>query len=203
MQLGPSILLGLLLTFSGLVTGHAVARDPRIPLVRLVDWWISRVATGILRSHSTARRAAGIFLNNAGVLTVILATGIWTPLAAAGTFLLGTHLGIGFQIIGKRVSQREDSQTPPDRGNGLRLTLGMVLNMLEPPAIVLTLALALAWRNLPLSAADVWVLYATLSLPGLLLAAIGEGLWTGVVPVQIQESGPSDEAQHSSGDDEH
>lgn len=77
--------------------------------------------------------------------------------------------------------------------------MGLMLNLLEPPAIVLTLALALAWGSVPLSAAEVWGIHVAVVLPLLALAAIGEGLWMEAMKIRLREN-DSESSQGRPGD---
>lgn len=60
-----------------------------------------------------------------------------------------------------------------------KLWIGLSLNMLEPPAIIVAIALALSRASIPLDAMDAWVAFLVWIVPAMLIAAGGEALWLG------------------------
>jgi len=63
-----------------------------------------------------------------------------------------------------------------------RVRWGMALNMLEPPAIALTIGMAMAREPLHLPEVQLWKTFGLLVAPLMLAAACGESLWMGVTP---------------------
>ena len=67
-----------------------------------------------------------------------------------------------------------------DRQARRRIRIGIALNMLEPPAIVVTLGLTLGLRTIPLTCEQAWQTFGVWVVPALFVAAAGEALWLGV-----------------------
>ena len=140
-----------------------------------------------------SRRAATIFLNNTAVLAAVVALGVWTVAAFLGVAALGLSLGIGLRILSGSL---DDLAVPAGGSSGharRAVTFGVVLNLLEPPAIVLALGLALGRRAIPLAGAETWTVFAFWVVPALLAAAAGEALWLGAG----REEPPTEEVVNS------
>ncbi len=117
-----------------------------------------------------------IFINNASLLAVLVAVGRWSGTSVLAVACLGVSLGIAVRILSSHACAF-GSGTPALRGR--RAKLGIALNLLEPPAIMLAIGLSLGRRGIPLSPTQVWETFAVLAVPALLLAAGGEALWLG------------------------
>jgi len=175
----PAGFVGGALVLLGAFGGWEIAKSPSFLLVRGISWWLTRVIVPLLLSRSWGYRAAVIFINNSLVLACVLATGfdpIVSLVAASG---LGVSLGIGLRVL----SNREDSFSAPRRApNGQVqgiVKIGIALNLLELPAIFIAVGLAIGQSWLPLPAGALWVTYASVVVPMLLISACGESLWLG------------------------
>lgn len=171
-------LLGSGLLIVGVCAGWALASEPRRLPVRLVGWWVVRLVRPLLRCRSWRRCAAAIFVNNATVLTIVLAAGAWQAGALMATAWLGLSLGIGFRVLS---SLPDNLAVPWPVGNRKiqrRIRMGIALNLLEPPAIAMAIGLSLSRTGAePLSSASAWAAFVTVVLPLTLVAAGGEAVW--------------------------
>lgn len=193
-ELWPSMLIGLAITVTGAVLGWHAGPYGSWPPVRFLRWWIERVIVPVLRSSSWLCRAGAIFINNSGVLACVVLLGFTYLTGLLGSAALGLSLGIALHILSTQpeaLVEPHEINTPRARR---RFALGMALNMLEPPAIVLALGLALGRSSVPLPSGNVWRAFAVWIVPALLLAAGGEALWMGAV----RGATPDDSGQEES-----
>ena len=168
---------GLMLVATGL--GWAVAQLGSLPPVRWVAWWVRAVILPLLRCRSWWRRTAVIFINNISILAAVLAVGWWHLGALLGVAGLGVGLGIGLRILSSEPTAVVDPYPEYGVRNKRRVRIGIALNLLEPPAIILTIGLSLARQPMPLSPGQVWETFIVWVVPATLLAAGGEALWLG------------------------
>ena len=94
--------------------------------------------------------------------------------------IVGLSLGIALRQLAARPDAFAVSLPVRDRKAKMLVRLGVGLNMLEPPAIVITLGLCLGLQTLPLTWAQAWQTFAIWVVPALFVAAGGEALWIGV-----------------------
>ncbi len=174
-----SMLLGTGLVLVGTCAGWRVGHYRSFVGVRLVSWWLMHVIVPLLKSPSWWRRAATIFINNICILSVLLAAGALYGLALLCVAGLGVSLGIALKRLTEDADELVVSLSGRDPRARRRIRVGIALNMLEPPAIVVTLGLCLGQRTAPISWLQAWQTYAIVVVPAMLLAAGGEALWLG------------------------
>jgi hypothetical protein len=176
--LGAALGTGLALVGTGL--GWTLGQSRSLVPVRVVAWWVRRVVVPLLHARSWWRRAAVIFANNVSLLAILTALGRWHWAALVGVAGLGVGLGIGIRVLSgePRVNLQPDRAPRTDANWGFGL--GIALNLLEPPAIILAIGLSLGRLAVPLSPMDVWQTFALWVVPATALAAAGESLWLGV-----------------------
>jgi hypothetical protein len=173
-------LLGGGLTLVGAATGWAMAGQPRLPPVRIVAWWVSRVVRPLLFCGSWWRRTAAIFANNAGILAALVCLGRWHLCGLAATALIGVTLGMGLRVLSRLPGDLAAPWPTGDRDTQRRVRWGILLNLLEPPAIVLAIGLSLSQDGArPLPSGDAWAAFGLIVAPMTLAAAGGEALWLG------------------------
>ena len=173
-------LLGSGLLIVGVCAGWTMASEPGLPPVRLVRWWLLGLVRPLLRCRSWWRCATAIFVNNAAVLTVVLAAGVWQAGALAATAGLGLTLGIGFRVLSSLPDHLAVAWPVRDRRTQRRIRIGIGLNLLEPPAIALAIGLSLSRTGAdPLASARAWEAFVMLVIPLILVAAGGEAAWLG------------------------
>ena len=176
----------------GACAGWSLGQDTRVPLVRAVVWWVKRIVLPLLRRRSWFVRTASIFANNIAILTLLTVLGRWHVAALIGVAAVGVNLGIGLRVLGGEFPGFDESSSTVHEGHVWRMRLGMALNMLELPAIMLTGGLALQRVALSLSNLEVWSTFLLWILPATLVAAAGEALWLGVcVPTQPATTPPN------------
>ncbi|UCC30554.1 MAG: hypothetical protein JSU86_20440 [Phycisphaerales bacterium] len=185
---------GLTLVATGL--GWAVAQMGSIPPVRWVAWWVRAVVLPLLRCRFWWRRTVVIFANNISLLAALVAVGRWRLGALMGVAGLGVGLGIGLRILSSEPTAAVDPGPKYSARVRRRIRVGIVLNLLEPPAIMLTIGLSLARQPLPLSPGQVWETFLVWVVPATLLAAGGEALWLGAIHEARPrgDSGPAGQA---------
>lgn len=177
-----SMFLGAFALLLATVAGWRIAREASLPPVRLVHWWVRRVIRPLLIRRSWWVRAGAIFLNNASLLAILAALGRWPWTALAGVAGLGVSLGIGLRILSSEPDESVHLNPKLGPSGVRRVRVGVALNLLEPPAIILTIGLSLgqsASGGIPLSSVQVWETFAVWVIPATLIAAGGEALWLG------------------------
>lgn len=177
-DLWPSMLIGTTLLVVATSAGWSFGRHRALPPVRLVAWWVRFVVAPLVRSRSWFRRSATIFVNNTAVLAAVVALGPWVAFAYAGVIALGLSLGIGLRVLA-RLDGDLAIAVGPSGTTQWTLVVGVALNLLEPPAIIIALGLSLGRQSVPLDSAWTWSIFAKWLVPLLILAAVGEGLWLG------------------------
>lgn len=178
--LWPNMLFGTGVMLLATAAGWSAARATSLPPVRLVAWWVALVVRPLLTRVSWWARAATIFVNNASILTALTALGRWQWAGWAGIVGVGVSLGIGLRVLANDpyAWMHLGGQRVPSAVR--RTRVGVALNLLEPPAIMLAIGLAVGRHAIPLSPAQVWETFALWVLPAILFAACGEALWIGV-----------------------
>jgi hypothetical protein len=169
---------GLLMTGAA-VGGWFLATRPTIPAVRAVDGWLRRVVLPLLRRRTWLGRAAVIFQNNILILAGIVALGRWPGASVLMVLVVGLSLGIAFRLLLDTADETLAPRLQLPASERRKVKIGMTLNMLEPPAILLALGLSLGQWVADVPFADAWAGFLIWVLPAMLLAAAGEGLWLG------------------------
>ena len=171
--------LGTGLALIGTGLGWSAAESGSLPPVRLVAWWVRRVVTPLLGCRKWWRRTATIFINNTTILVIVTALGKWHVAAMVGVACVGISLGIGLRVLSSESAPALEHAFPVASRKKWLLRIGIALNLLEPPAIALTIGLSLGRQSVPLSATQVWETFGLWVVPLSLLAAGGETLWLG------------------------
>jgi len=188
-----AVLGGLLLLFAAVV-GWVLERHETLRLVRGVAWWLRRVVVPLLSVRSWPLRALIIFANNATILACVVLCGRWRIVSAAAIASVGLTLGIALRnLSASNYDWRPPGVNAPSKLRQM-VRAGVLLNLLEPPAIVLSVGLSLMQTRLPtLPVHDVWSVFAIIALPLLAIAACGEALWlgTGFYGGSLRDNGPS------------
>lgn len=178
-QFGRGMVIGTVVLVAAAVLGWFLGRPSSFLWYRLLAWWIEHIVLPLLRARSWMRRTATIFANNTVVLAALLALGRWPLAARIGVVVLGLNLGAALRHLSLR-GDVEIEEVGYDRRSRRIVLLGVALNMLEAPAIVMTIGLALGRGTVPLSADQAWAGFAIWVIPALAIAAAGEALWLGV-----------------------
>ncbi len=174
-----SMVLGAGLILMTTVAGWGIARTPAFPPVRIVAWWVRRLVKPLLSCRSWWVRAVAIFVNNTSILVIIVALGQWRWIALAAVACLGLSLGMGLRILAEDPDTSLHVNPSADHSMAKGVWIGIVLNLLEPPAIMLAIGLSMGRHVVPLSPEDVWTTFALWVVPATLIAAGGEALWLG------------------------
>ncbi len=174
---GAVILVGVV---AGWWAGPARRRWP----VRVVAWWLAHVVRPVIASRSWLRRAVTIAANNTLVCATLVLLGPLGRVAWLGVACLGLGLGIALRLMfGAYASSEGDIGAVVPRGR-VRELIGVALNLLEVPAIMLAAGLGLGQGALS-PALDLpgalWV-FGLIVFPLLVVSAAGEALWMGAVP---------------------
>jgi len=174
-------LAGTVLVVVAVWVGWTTAATGSGALVRLIRWWLERVMLPQLGTLSWTHRAAVIATNNLLILAALVALGRWLVPVLIGTALCGVSMGIALRLLPDLASGFDLPPADDEQGSGWRMRVGIILNLLEPPAIILALGLAIGRNAIPLPSAEAWAAFGTWVVPAMLLAAGGEALWLGVL----------------------
>lgn len=176
----------------GAAAGWAMAGEPRLAPVRVVTWWVVRVAGPLLRCKSWWRGTAAIFLNNACILAALVAAGPWQATALIATAALGVSLGIGFRVLSGLPGDLAVPWPIHDMRSQRRIRWGVALNLLEPPAIMLAIGLSLGQTGAgAVGSESIWRTFAVVVIPLTLAAAGGEALWLASSRATVGPTGAS------------
>ena len=172
-------LVGTVLIVTAVWVGWLSGPARSFPLVRFIRWWLVRVMLPRLGSPSWWYRAGVIAVNNISILAVVMALGVWPVAALISVALCGVSMGIALRILPDMPSGFTFPASDWPAGFRWRVWTGVILNLLEPPAIVLAIGLSIGQRSIPLAADQAWASFALWVVPAMLLAAGGEALWLG------------------------
>lgn len=166
----------------------------RLP-VRVVAWWVDHVVQPLVRLRTWAARAVVIALNNSIACGLMMLLGVVPLLGWVGVVCIGLTLGIAIRrmttlempMSADHGSVASDGDASDNEGSARRawrrvaITVGLALNALELPAIMLSAGLALGQGAMSeaLSRTEAVQTYLVLIVPTLFVAAAGESLWMG------------------------
>lgn len=177
-------LAGLAALIVAAISGWGIGEHAAFLPVRWVRWWMERVIIRGLSDNRFVIRGAIVFANNATTCALLIAAGALPAGSWIAIVLVGLTMGIAIRALSDASSSpavEEESKCPqsPDR-----LTqIGLSLNLLEAPAIIVTLGLSMGRLAAPntLSETQTWDVYVLWVVPALLVAAIGEAIWVGKI----------------------
>lgn len=170
---GGAVVIGF--TLAGWRIGGV--RDRR--LVHVVAWWLQHVVGPLLASRSWARRAAIIAANNSLICAATVALGALGHIAWLGVAGIGLGLGVAIRLMmAGPIPGRGNVEAPAPRRPILQ-GLGLGLNLLEVPAIMLSAGLSLTQGAMSSDLGTKAALgtFALLVFPLLVVSAAGEALW--------------------------
>jgi len=176
------LLLGAGLLVFACCAGWAISRARAFAPVRFVTWWVQRVLFPALRHGSWFVRATVIYVNNMLILTVLMLVSPIPLAVIVVTAVVGASIGIVMRALSEDQVWGSSAAPRPKPTHVRLMSLGLGLNLLEPPAIALTLGLALGRVPRGLTGVEVWRVFAMVVAPLMLAAACGESLWMGVTP---------------------
>ncbi len=184
LKLWPAGLTGVgCLVLAAMAGGLIVGRGEG-GLSRFLRWWVVDVVLPMIRSRSGVVRAVVIFVNNAVICALLVSLGRWGWLVWVGLIVEGMTLG-GSAMLLSDWAESEDLWNPEQTDRGMRrVRVGFVLNMLELPAIGLSVAVGVgqSFFGSVVSSGQSWSIFAICVVPLLVLAAAGESLWIGAGP---------------------
>lgn len=175
------------------IAGWGIAADTNLAPVRWIAHWVDRVIIPCLRAGWLGR-AAAIFVNNACNCAAMVAAGALTGGSWASITVVGLAMGFAIRHLGRQQASDpnpDSTNSGPSAGPSSDAAaspyidspalIGLLLNLLELPAIALCVGLSIGQvaSEPHLSMAVAWSLYARLILPALLIAACGESTWIG------------------------
>ncbi|UCD30522.1 MAG: hypothetical protein JSV03_08660, partial [Planctomycetota bacterium] len=151
--------------------------------VRAVKWWLYHVVYRVVTSRSWLMRTCMIAANNSLICLTAVVLGAFGHVAWAAVACIGLGLGIALHLmIGTRPIDVDvvEEEIPVSRNKALT-TIGMLLNLLEVPAIMLSAGLSLAQGALTptISLSMALGIFVRFALPMFVLGAAGESLWMG------------------------
>ncbi len=186
----PGIFGGIVLLL-GAISGWGMCATGEFVLTKVMRWWVLGVLVPVLKRPSLPLRAMAIFVNNASICVLLVASGSvpllpWFTIAAAG-LAIGAALRVMVVEFGWNIEgEKNDAELSASNSADPVVSIGMLLNLLELPAIGLTLALALMRHEVPITQPvelqtpiASWSVTFFWTLPLLALAAVGESMWMG------------------------
>lgn len=173
-----SMLMATGLLMIALVAGLMIGRERTLLPIRVLSWWVHGFVAPMLAWRSGAFRAGAIFANNMLILVALVAAGAWPIAGIVGIAIVGLSMGIALGVL---AGLPEAFAVPGEGSPRLRrrMRIGILLNLLEPPAIVAALGLALGRAPAHLASAQVWSAVAVWIVAPMAVAACGESLWIG------------------------
>lgn len=174
------MVIGTLLLLIGIGVGLGIGKFKAFQPVHWVSWWVSRVIIPLLQKRSWILRSTTIFMNNIIILVLLLATGFSSYVAIIGITTVGLSMGIALKVLSDQPESFSISHITMTGWNLRKFRIGIILNLLEPPAIVATLGLSLGRAVIPLNPQQIWEPFWQWIIPAMLIAAGGEALWIGV-----------------------
>jgi len=191
-------LLGGALIIGCVVIGWHIGRERQARFVCLISWWLDHIVRPLLTQCSWLRRTAVIAVNNSLVCLAMVLLGAFWSLAWLGVLFVGLGLGVAMRLlIGEQLDaygeidaepdvhdENEPSKDETEHHLGWLTTIGVILNLLEVPAIMLSAGLSLSQGSLSsaVNLHEVLSAYVSIVLPMLVIAATGEALWMAMDP---------------------
>jgi len=175
----PESLLGTAVILASVLAGWRIGRRHRTAAVRLVSWWVERVIRPIVEGGSWLRRAVTIAANNTLICATVVALGAVPYAAWFAVAGVGLGLGIALRVMGPRPGAEPGGLECLPAGRRAAVNLGLALNLIEVPAIMLSAGLSLAqgaWSQ-KLTSPDALTAFGYAVVPMLIVAAAGEALW--------------------------
>lgn len=159
--------------------GWRWARSGQGLLVGIVRWWLEHVLRPLVQSRGWSRRAATIAVNNALICAAVVSLGAAGHAAWLGVGGIGLGLGIALRLLLPTLAPEPSTDEPRPEGRRALKAVGLALNVLEVPAIMLSAGLSLAQGPMShnVSLADAWATFGLLVVPMLIISAAGEALW--------------------------
>lgn len=152
--------------------------------VRITMGWLNHIVRPLFASRSWLRRLVIIAGNNAMMSAIVVGLGRFGHLAWLGVVCLGLGLGIALRLMLTVPVEDQEGTDMQSRRDRVLTGIGLVLNLIEVPALMLTTGLALSQgalsASLDLKAA--MTVFAVVTLPMLVVSAAGEALWMAVNP---------------------
>lgn len=182
------VLSGSAVLIIAAIAGWGIAADANLAPVRWIAKWVDRVIVPCLRAGWLARSLA-IFVNNAANCALMIAAGALAGGSWISVTMIGLAMGFAVRHLGRQESLTSNANSINANSSDAAASpyvnspalLGLLLNLLELPAIALCVGLSIGQvaSEPHLSMAVAWSLYARLVLPALLIAACGESTWIG------------------------
>lgn len=177
-------LLGSLVAFACIGLGWRAGATRESPATRVTMWWLNHIVRPLFVSRSWLRRMVIIAGNNSLICAVVVILGRLGHLAWLGVVCVGLGLGIALRLmLSVPVEDQDDSETHSARVRVLT-GIGLVLNLIEVPALMLTAGLALSQGAISstLDTRSALTVFAGVALPMLIVSAAGEALWMTINP---------------------
>jgi len=174
------MIIGTLLLLIGTGVGLVIGKVNTFIPVHWITWWVLRVIVPLLQKRSWILRSTTIFINNILILALIVAMGYYSYAAIFGISIVGFSMGIALKVLSDQPESFSISNTTLAGSNLRMFRFGIILNLLEPPAIVAALGLSMGRAVVSLNPQQTWGPFLHWILPAMLIAAGGEALWIGV-----------------------
>ncbi len=181
LRLWPAALTGVGALVLSAMIGGALSGQPDGRFARILRWWAMDVVLPMVRHRSGLFRWLVIFVNNAVICALLVSLGGWGWLVWVGLAVEGLTLGGAATVLTEAGMLEEFWQPEESARNMTMVRVGFGLNMLELPAIALSVSVAVgqSFFGSVVGAGQSWSIFAMCVVPLLVLAAAGESLWLG------------------------
>ena len=172
-------LVGGAMIVACVAVGWWLGRSRRGWLVRVVSWWLEHVVRPVMEGRTWFRRAVIIAANNLVICAVVVVLGSCGHVAWLAVGGIGLGLGIALGLMIPVVMADEDEEGRPAPRRRILTAVGLALNVLEVPAIMLSAGLSLAQGAMSstVSLGTALQVFALFAFPMLVVSAGGEALW--------------------------
>ena len=175
-------LAGAAVLIIGMIAGAKLAIYRDAPPIRLLRLWLDRVIARAVRSRSWLVRALTIFFNNSLVLSLMVLAGAAPYASWIAVLLVGISMGVALNLLltSEMAAEMNDAEQA-GRSLDKPAAIGLLLNLLEVPAVLAALGLCMGQHAAPngMSIEAIWTVMVVWVLPALAIAAAGESTWIG------------------------
>lgn len=182
LRLWPAALTGVGCLMLGVIAGGVAVGTGEGMVARGLRWWVVEAILPMIRHRSGLLRAVVIFVNNAVICALLVSLGRWGWVVWIGLLVEGMTLGGSAAVLAESADSDPFWEAEESSGSISRVRIGLGLNLLELPAIGLSVAVAVgqSFFGSVVSSGQSWSIFAMCVVPLLVIAAAGESLWIGV-----------------------
>ena len=175
-------LAGVAVLIIGVLAGAKLAIYRDAPPIRLIRLWLDHVISHAIRSRFWLVRTLTIFFNNSLVLSLMILVGAVPYAAWIAVLIVGFSMGVALSLLlsSELTAEMNEAETS-NRSLDAPAVIGLLLNLVEIPAIIAALGLCMGQHAAPngMAIESIWIVVVVWILPALAIAAAGESTWIG------------------------